>query len=188
MEPEGLLAHYELIYQVDHARARRLTLRLPAGTPEAWSIRGLDVAVKEFRAEQVEQRPPVDCRIGGTAFRQRALAVDFQQSLPKPRPAAGPPPTPTRQRSGILPLVRADGVVYQSGMVAVEGNMEFDVQVKTDARKVDVGELVDAEYQVGKRLLGAFGFVGEPRRGAWRTYRGGPSSVCRRRSSSERNW
>ena len=31
-----------------------------------------------------------------------------------------------------------------------------------DARRVDVGELVDAEYQPGRRLLGVLSFVGDP--------------------------
>ena len=61
-----------------------------------------------------------------------------------------------------LPLVAADGVAYQTGLVAVEGCAELDVRVETAARPVDVGELAVAEYQPGRRLLGAYGFVGEP--------------------------
>ena len=52
-------------------------------------------------------------------------------------------------------------MAYQSGMVAVEGSADRDVQVETSLRKVDVGELADAEpYQPGRRLLGAFGYGG----------------------------
>ena len=36
------------------------------------------------------------------------------------------------------------------------------MQVKIKARPVDVGQLAGAEYQPGRRLLGAFGFVGTP--------------------------
>jgi hypothetical protein len=36
------------------------------------------------------------------------------------------------------------------------------VQVVAAARKVDVGELAAAEYQPGRRLLGAYGFLGDP--------------------------
>ncbi|MFW5693187.1 MAG: hypothetical protein ACOCWL_03130, partial [Thermoguttaceae bacterium] len=60
------------------------------------------------------------------------------------------------------PVVRALGTEYQSGFVAVEGDAELDVQVSTDARRVDVGELAEADYLPGRRLLGAFAFVGEP--------------------------
>ncbi len=61
-----------------------------------------------------------------------------------------------------LPIIVADGVAYQSGLVAVEGCAELEVKVDTPARQVDVGELADAEYQPGRRLLGAYGFVGDP--------------------------
>ena len=36
------------------------------------------------------------------------------------------------------------------------------MRVDTSARRVDVGELAEADYQPGRRLLGAFGFVGDP--------------------------
>ena len=36
------------------------------------------------------------------------------------------------------------------------------MKVETPARQVDVGELVDADYQPGRRLLGVYGFVGDP--------------------------
>ena len=67
-----------------------------------------------------------------------------------------------RTTTTTLPIVVADGVAYQSGLVAVEGCAELEVRVDTAARQVDVGELADAEYQPGRRLLGAFGFVGDP--------------------------
>jgi hypothetical protein len=61
-----------------------------------------------------------------------------------------------------LPIARATDVEYQSAIVAVEGNPEFDIAIDTAGRKIDVGELVDADYQVGRRLLGGFGFIDEP--------------------------
>ncbi len=79
------------------------------------------------------------------------LAVDFQQPLPS-----------QEAKNHTLPLIAADGVIYQSGLVAVEGCAEFNVQVNTKDRKVDVGELVDADYQPGRRLLGVYGFAGLP--------------------------
>ncbi len=58
--------------------------------------------------------------------------------------------------------MRAADVVYQSGLVAVEGSQDLAVEVITDARRVDLGELADASYQPGARLLGTYGFSGEP--------------------------
>ena len=55
-----------------------------------------------------------------------------------------------------MPLIRAEDVEYQSAFVAVEGSPEFDIHIDTQARKVDVGELVDADYEIGRRLLGSY--------------------------------
>ena len=153
--PEGLAAHYELVYHIDDARARRLALYFPKDTPGTLKIVGLGgTRVKEsapslsadgkFRRWNVLLEEP--------ALGEVRLAVKFQQPLPVQEP-----------KDYALPIVRADDVVYQSGLVSVEGSAELDVQVKTQARRVDVGELVaGTEYQLGRRLLGAFGFVGAP--------------------------
>ncbi len=77
--------------------------------------------------------------------------MDFQQPLPSQEP-----------KGFSLPIVAAEGVIYQSGLMAVEGCAELEVRVDTASRRVDVGELADADYQPGRRLLGAFGFAGDP--------------------------
>ena len=152
IEPEGLAAHYEIVYDVQRARTRELLLRLPANTPDTLSIRGLDGAqVKEFTSQMVD-----DERLWTAALAEKRdgsirLAVDFTSRLEEQEP-----------KNYLLPLIKADGVQYQTATVAVEGHGELDVEVKTDARKVDVGQLAGAEYRVGRRLLGAYGFLGEP--------------------------
>ena len=70
-----------------------------------------------------------------------------------------------------LPIAAADGVAYQSGLVGVEGCAELEVQVNTSARPVDVGELADADYQPGRRLLGALWLCGRPAGGEDRRFR-----------------
>ena len=59
--------------------------------------------------------------------------------------------------------MKADRVAYQSGIAAVEGGAELDVRVKADAaaRRADVGESAPAEYAPGRRLLGAYSFLGD---------------------------
>jgi hypothetical protein len=150
LAPEGLTAHYEILYHVQQARARRLSLVLPAETPQSLAIVGLDgAAVKEFTsADTDEGRRWTALLADGTAGEVR-LAVDFQQPL-----------ADHDLEQFRLPLVRADGVEYQSAVVAVEGSAELDIDVHTGARKLDVGELVAAKHRVGRRLLGTFGFVG----------------------------
>ncbi|MCB9875293.1 MAG: hypothetical protein H6821_14050 [Planctomycetaceae bacterium] len=152
IEPEGLTAHYELVYDVQQARTRRLRVQLPEGTPESLSIRGLDgTQVKEYSGEVVNGQRQWTASLADSMIGRIRLAVDFEQPLTADEP-----------QDWELPLVRALDVAYQSAIVAVEGSPEFDAQVETNGRKIDVGELVDADYQVGKRLLGAYGFVGDP--------------------------
>jgi len=155
VERDVLAAHYEIVYDVTQARTRRLTLLLPEDTPTALSIRGLGgVALKEYTSEIVGEEGNRRRRWTALLAERRSgavrLAVDFQQRLGELEP-----------EDLALPIIEADAVAYQSGLVAVEGSPELDVVVKTVARRVDIGELVDAEYQPGRRLLGAYGFVGD---------------------------
>ncbi|MCE9605146.1 MAG: hypothetical protein K8U03_09630 [Planctomycetia bacterium] len=151
IDADLLTAHYELAYDIARARTRRLEFVLPATTPAAVSLRGLDgVVLKEYSATDVPEGRLWRVLLSEAAQGRVRLAVDFQQPLSKGNTGELP-----------LPVVRAQGVAYQSGVVAVEGNAEIDVQVVKHPRKVDVGELAEAEYQTGRRLLGAFGFVGD---------------------------
>ena len=152
IEPESLTAHYELIFDAQRAGTRRLALSLPDSTPESLSIRGLDdVQVKEFSQVTADGRRRWNIELAALARGRVRLAVDFQQRIAEEEP-----------RGYELPVVRAEDVSYQSAIVVAEGSSEFDIEVTTDGRKLDVGELVDADYQVGRRLLGAYGFLDEP--------------------------
>ena len=154
VEPDVLSADYEIAYQVEEARTKQLSLTLPLDTPETLSIRGLDgVRLKEFVSEEVDGMRRWNVLLADPAQGRIRLAVHFEQPLEM-----------ENQQGHVLPIVRADGVAWQSGLVAVEGSAELIVGVSTDkrVRRVDVGELVDADYQPGRRLLGAFGFVGTP--------------------------
>ena len=154
VESDALVAHCEIVYRVDEARTRQLSLLLPKETPAALSIRGLDdLKLKEYSSREEKDSRRWDAVLAEPRRGTLRLAVDFQQPLPFEKSKKLP-----------LPLVAAADVLYQSGLVAVEGSAELDVQVGVDAkaRRVDVGELVDAAYQPGARLLGAYGFVGDP--------------------------
>ncbi|MEO8495017.1 MAG: hypothetical protein ABI614_08095, partial [Planctomycetota bacterium] len=152
IEPEGLSAHYELVYDVQQARTRKLLFQLPEATPASLSVRGLDgTQVKEYSSQVVDGQRQWTASLADSAIGRIRLAIDFEQPLAEAAP-----------QDWELPLAHAMDVAYQSAIVAVEGSPEFDAQVETNGRKIDVGELVDADYQVGKRLLGAFGFVGDP--------------------------
>ncbi|MCX5675809.1 MAG: hypothetical protein NTX87_12460, partial [Planctomycetota bacterium] len=156
VDRDALVAHYELAYDVTEARTRLLKFLLPKDTPEALSVRGLgDLALKEYTSELVGEKGAEKRRWTAVLADSRKgpvrLAVDFQMRLPA-----------AELKDYALPLIVADRVAYQSGLVSVEGSPELQVQVTEAPRKVDVGELADAEYQPGRRLLGAYGFLGEP--------------------------
>lgn len=150
--PGSLTAHYETIYDIQQARTRRVSLLLPKETPTSLLIAGLDgVTVKEFSNEETDDGRRWTAQLAEATAGAVRLAVDFQQPLKD-----------QDLDDYALPLVQADGVAYQSAVVAVEGSADLDITVDTDARRVDVGELVAAQYRVGRRLLGAFEFVGAP--------------------------
>ena len=71
-------------------------------------------------------------------------------SRPEKQKPAAPKPDETGKITELkdyaLPLVTADGVLYQSGVMAVEGDLELAVDVKTVARRADVGQLAIAGY------------------------------------------
>jgi hypothetical protein len=150
VEPALLTVHDELVYDVSEARTSRLSFALPAETPAELAIRGLDgVAIKESTSKVVDGLRRWTVQLAEPRRAAIRLAIDFQQ------------PQDEKATDAKLPLVRALDVTYQSGTIAVEGSLEREVQVKTALRKVDVGELAEADYQPGRRLLGAFGYVGD---------------------------
>jgi hypothetical protein len=151
LTPGALTSHYELNYDIREASVRELSFSLPATTPEQVSIRGLaGVTVKDTRSEVVDNR-----RVWKLQLDQRRrgivkIAVDMEMKLPADLP-----------KGYVLPIAKAEGAQYQTGLVAVEGHAELDVEVTRHPRQVDEGELYAAEYQVGTRLVGAFGYLGD---------------------------
>ncbi|MDX1945917.1 MAG: hypothetical protein SFU86_11010 [Pirellulaceae bacterium] len=154
IQPDNLLANYELSYEVREARTRQLAFSLPSTTPAELTVRGLEgTVVKEYRGEVAGDRRRWLVQLAERQSGLVRLAVSFQQRLP-----AG------NQQGLPLPLVRAEEVEYQSAFVSVEGDAELDVEVATTARPVDVGELALTDYamsgRMGRRVIGAFGYVG----------------------------
>ena len=158
---DTLAADYEVVYQVDDARTRKLSLLLPKNTPADLSIVALDDAtVKQSDDTEVEDGAMRrwDVLLEEPRKGTIRLAVSFKQPLAEWDQSA----KEQELEDLALPIVRADGVDYQSGLVAVEADAELEVQVDTTARQVDVGELAAARRKPGRGLLGVFGFVGDP--------------------------
>jgi hypothetical protein len=150
---EGLAADYELVYDIQQARTDRLTFRLPKNAPAALSVSKLDdVEIKESSSQFTDTDWLWTVQLAQPRLGVVRLAVGFKQPL-----------STEKLEDYALPLIRADGVSYQSAVVAVEGSADLDIDVQTEARRVDVGELVAAQHRVGRRLLGAYTFAGEER-------------------------
>lgn len=151
LQPESLSSHTELILSVDRARTRLIQFSLPASTPTELTIRGMDsVVVKATSSELVDARRVWTVQLAERQKGDLRLAIDFNQRLEE-----------DASDRLLLPIVRAVGVDYQSGKIAVEGHAELEIELPAHPRAVDMGELVDAEYQVGKRLLGVYAYVGD---------------------------
>lgn len=149
--PDFLIAHYEVFYEIQEAATRELALLLPKSMPESLVIRGLGPArLKEYSSQLDGDYRRWQILLAEPGRGSVRLAVDCRQPL-----------TDEGSSTLSLPVVKAEGVSYQSGLISVEGSAELNVEVKTDLGKADVGELVDAEYQPGKRLLGVYRFVGD---------------------------
>lgn len=149
VETEAFVSHSELIYLIAEAASRTLRFSLPDSTPSEISIRALDgVRIKETSSEVIDSRRWWTVELAERKSGSVRLAIDFTQPLETQEP-----------KDARLPVVRAEAVQYQTGAIALEGHPELETTVTQSPRDVDIGELVDADYQVGSRLIGVFGYV-----------------------------
>lgn len=159
ISPSLLLAHYELDYEIEEARAKELVFLLPGDTSETPGIYGLDgLRIKEYNQEPLE--------LEGKTFRKWTvslaepargkvrIAVDLEKRISE---------GDTEKRETIeLPAVRAENVAWQAGLIAIEGHEELNIEVPEgqSLRSVDIGELAAADYVPGRRLLGVYNITG----------------------------
>lgn len=152
LAPSGMTVHYELLYDIRQAHARRLSFVIPTETPASLTIQALEGAeVKEYFSETVDAGRRWTALLAQPAAGLVRLNVHFQM------PLTGEAPDGYR-----LPLPLVENVVYQTSVVAIEGHADLDLDVKTDARQIDIGELAAAHHRVGVRLLGVHEFAGPP--------------------------
>lgn len=150
---EGAIeTNYELTFDIQKSSLDRLEFSLPIETPTSLQIFGLEGCnVKQQSSRDQDGRRYWTVLLHDRIRGRATLGIHTQ--LPLGDIDAGD--ELVRQ----LPMVRAESVSYQSGVVAVEGSIDLDVKVNSAARQVDVGELISLNYTVGNRLLGGYGFV-----------------------------
>ncbi len=150
ISPNVLNSHTEITYDVRQARLQEVSFSLPESTPTEVSIRGIgDTIVKETSSNVAEGRRYWKVQLADRKAGSVRLAIDFNQPL-----------NSEKNIEINLPIARGHDIAYQSGAVAIEGHPELEIEMSQNPRAVDIGELVDAEFQVGKRLIGVFGYVG----------------------------
>ncbi len=148
--PDVLSVHSELLFEVREARARLVRFALPLATPPSIQVVGLDgVSVKESVSEETDDGRLWTIHLAEPRRGAVRLAVSYQQPLPE-----------DEMIERRLPVPQVRDILYQSGFLSLEGDAELDVTLQTELPKVDVGELADARYLPGKRLLAAHRYVG----------------------------
>ncbi len=154
LDPHLVTAHYEVVFDIDRAKTDTLFFSLPESTPPDLSITGIEgTTVKEYESALVGDRRRWTIHLAEPRRNAVRLAVELEQPLDCSQPI-----------EIVLPMVRTEGVAYQSGVVAVEGSAELDVQPLTTLRKVDVGELAGATHRPRRGAagsLGVFAYVGD---------------------------
>jgi len=149
---EALHVHHELLYELEQAGSQQVEFSLPADTPESIAVSGMgNTIVKEHLSTERDGQRLWTVRLAEERSGTIRIAVNYPMTI-----------SLTEAGEYALPLPRAGQAVYQSGLLAVEGDPELDVRILDHPRPVDVGELVEAEYEPGERLMGAYGYVGEP--------------------------
>lgn len=154
LAPELLEVHAELVFAAERASVNELRFSLPADSPADLTITGLEgVLVKESESEIKYGRRFWTVHLAERRRGTLRVAVDFEQAW------SAIPLTNVN-----LPIARAVNVAHQSGVIAVEGAADVNVEVVTCPRRVDLGELAGALYRPTQGAaggLGAYAFIGD---------------------------
>ncbi len=150
IQPNQLVVHGELIYEVKQAACGEFRFELPLSTPSSISIQSPEDQLKDYRSEETDSTRVWTVQLARPRLGNIPLHIDF----------ANPLADADRQRLTLSPFRMRD-VAFQSSMLAIEGNSELDIEVETTARVVDIGELNEAQYQPGSHTLGAYSSTDE---------------------------
>lgn len=148
--PGNLTAHYAIDYDIKSAKASQLSFALPTSTPLELNVVTYPAnTVAELTKEDAGDERKWTVKLQQPQMGRVTLSVNFRQ------------PLETDNNQGIdLPVIRVPDLELQSGLFSVEGDPELDIVVSTNGRKVDVGELTSDTYAIGRRLVGAFSYLG----------------------------
>ncbi len=147
---QQLAGHYEVTFDIQTARARKLRIAFPDSTPDEIQIKGLNgVRINQTDSETMDGLRIWTIELAEPRLGEVRFSVDFIQNLKTEAPT-----------DFSLPIIEVLDVAYQTSLVSFEGNPDFDIDLQTQMRRIDVGEMGDADYVPGPRLQGAFSAVG----------------------------
>ncbi len=148
--PNQLRVRNEILFEIRQAKTDLLKFQLPISTPESISIRGHNVELKDFFSDSDESSRNWTVQLADKRLGQVRLLADYYLTIDEAQLA----------NLTLRPITASD-VQFQSAMVSVEGNSELDIQIETQGRSIDVGELEEAIYQPGRYLLGAYSWTSD---------------------------
>ncbi|MEC7566164.1 MAG: hypothetical protein VX738_10815, partial [Planctomycetota bacterium] len=146
----GVLHTYsEINYTVQQSLVEQVQFVLPITSPSDLNVVGLGTTqIKQFVSEEQEDKRIWTVTLNKPMAGNIVIGIDYEQVLEE-------------TESKYVPmLVVAGDVVYQSGVLSIESSPELAIGVDSDAKPVDVGELVVLGYSVGKHRVGAYGYTG----------------------------
>ncbi len=144
IESDGIQSVYELHLDAKQASQDSFSFSLPSTTPQEITIRGLNgVSVKESTSKMEGNDRVWAVKLASRQVGLLRLRIEFSQSLPTGVDLAMSNPS-------------IKNTIYQTGVIALEGDDELEIAIVKHPRTADVGELTESEYAIGNRLLGVY--------------------------------
>lgn len=136
----------ELQYSIQGAAARELQFSLPGEAPKEVAIRGLDgLALREVMQSEVDGRTLWTVRLATPVVQRARIEVSFDTVL-----------ADKEEENWNAFFPRAERVNLGASTFAVDSSPEYDVQITTDARVVDEGEMAASDLNAGRRRVGTW--------------------------------
>ena len=145
VQPNQLVVHGELDFNIRQAKTDLLYFQLSVSTPDSISIKGHNCQLKDFHSEVIGEFRRWTVQLSQAQTGKVKLLVDYQLPLDDAKLAML-----------VLAPISAVNVEFQTAMSTIEGSSELDIGVQSNGRSVDGGELSDALYVPGRYTLGAF--------------------------------
>ncbi len=150
IQPHQIQVHAELVFDIKQASESEFKFALPMNGPKSISVRARNQRLKDYRSVETEAGRQWSVQLEKPVKGTVHLLVDYQMPMDEAELA----------KLQLSPVVVQD-VSFQTSMVSVEGSSELDIEISTEARAVDVGELSEAVRQPGRYTLGAYSWPNE---------------------------